>query len=478
MLEFLAWGQYPRVAVTLLLTLCILVQTTAWIVSAYRRPRTRAMVFESLLELFVLLQVFSFSLMQGHLLHAHGMALGLPAGNAAFRVGVMAAVALAALWLAFSRKRPAALAVVPACAVALPVAERLGGGAYPWLYVGALFVLLARGAVLCAARYKTVSTSLSALSVKNAVDTLPSGMLLCEPDGHIVLINKRMQRLMLTLTGAVQRDGVYFYMLLAQGAYRPGYEEGELDGKAVCLLPDETVWMFSKAETTVRRKTYVQISAVDVTQRWRLTQALKAQNSQLLQKSEEIKAAIASLDALSREKETQAAKMRAHDILGNRLALILRTLDKAQAPDSELLLSLAQGLLGELGAERLAPSPMEELARLQKTFGVIGVAVRHEGTLPEDPEKSGLFVQIIQEGVTNAVRHGFATEILIQTWADKGVYHLEMTNNGHAPPGEITPGGGIGGMRRKVEPYGGTVSIAAIPCFTLFATLPGGAGNV
>ena len=51
-------------------------------------------------------------------------------------------------------------------------------------------------------------------------------------------------------------------------------------------------------------------------------------------------------------------------------------------------------------------------------------------------------------------------------------HFLEITDNGHSPTGEIAEGGGITGMRKKVELFGGTVAVTTRPRFVLAVTLP------
>lgn len=107
-------------------------------------------------------------------------------------------------------------------------------------------------------------------------------------------------------------------------------------------------------------------------------------------------------------------------------------------------------------------------------FGSIGVDIELDGTLPEDCVKGRLFTDIIRESVTNAVRHGFATKILVQIGFSGGGYHLRITNNGYPPAQPIVEGGGIGGMRKMLEPNGGALKVTAHPHFVLTVDLPGG----
>ena len=142
--------------------------------------------------------------------------------------------------------------------------------------------------------------------------------------------------------------------------------------------------------------------------------------------------------------------------------------------DYELLKSLAKGLLAELEMNQSETKPYDELKNIQQIFAAISVAVRFEGQLPENEQQACLFVDIIREGSTNAVRHAFATQVDIKVEATDNTYNLTITNNGHKPIAPITPGSGIGVMRKKVNAQGGNLDIRQHPLFTVSVVLPGG----
>ena len=68
--------------------------------------------------------------------------------------------------------------------------------------------------------------------------------------------------------------------------------------------------------------------------------------------------------------------------------------------------------------------------------------------------------RIIQEALTNAVRHGHASSVSIQLWSDQKVLRLYILDNGRGAE-QIIKGIGLLGMEERVIPYGGTVEISA-----------------
>ena len=80
------------------------------------------------------------------------------------------------------------------------------------------------------------------------------------------------------------------------------------------------VWLFVKAEISDKKHPYIQLSAADVTEQWKLTKQLQEQRSVLQKRGDELKEMIENVQELCREEETLRIKSHFHDILGQRLA--------------------------------------------------------------------------------------------------------------------------------------------------------------
>lgn len=287
------------------------------------------------------------------------------------------------------------------------------------------------------------------------------------------MINKQMQRLMMDIVGKIIRNGRQFYGLLTRGDIDPRCSITWIEDHCVVILPDGSAWKFTMAELPVKRKKYIQLTATEITEQWKLATRLQPQNEALMQRQSELTEMIGNLHVLSREREMQNAKMRAHDILGGRLTLLLHTMRSDQTPDYALLRSMSQSLLDDLMEAQSGPEPQDVFDMLKHTFRYIGVEIDITGHLPADNEKGQAFADIAREAIANAVRHGLATQVHIHMDNSDGNYQLKITDNGH-PPITFIEGGGIGGMRQKVESFGGTLHIVNTPRFILSVALPGG----
>ena len=117
---------------------------------------------------------------------------------------------------------------------------------------------------------------------------------------------------------------------------------------------------------------------------------------------------------------------------------------------------------------------MNKLLSLKNVFKAINVDIKFEGVIPIDKKTANLLIDLIRESTTNAVRHGFASEIEVNLDTKDKYYKLSISNNGYSPKDKITYGSGIKEMKRKVVEMGGNFDIVQKPIFKLIAIIPGG----
>lgn len=184
---------------------------------------------------------------------------------------------------------------------------------------------------------------------------------------------------MYIICGRAQRNGNRFYETLRAGVLPSGCERAECEGQPVCLLPDNSAWMFIRTELQIKNKTCIQLHAADITERWALAAQLRAQESELMRHSEELKDTMASLHILCREREIQRVKTRAHDILGGRLTILIHALRSGRTQD--LLHINLEDLLRALQGDG-TDAPQNQWEALCRAYVSIGVELCLDGALP------------------------------------------------------------------------------------------------
>jgi signal transduction histidine kinase len=98
-----------------------------------------------------------------------------------------------------------------------------------------------------------------------------------------------------------------------------------------------------------------------------------------------------------------------------------------------------------------------------------------EGIAVELPTGHDLCLyRTVQEGLTNAFRHGHATRARVRLRFLPDVLIAAVEDNGRTPPPNHKPGLGIVGLRERAEVLGGQVQAGAAPTggFVLQLTLP------
>ena len=470
MAEFYRMPHWLLTGLVMVLALCIVLQTRA-VSYSIRRLRTGwVRRVETGMECAILAALFLFAALLAQV--QYGLFCGFLAPSAygfarqlvfllVAVLGTTAAVGMELIWPFFA---------VGGAAVLLPLTEAVTGPAYPFFFLGGVLFFLIRSVHICLLRRRELHTQISFVSVKEAIDTLHTGLLLFRPKGDILLCNRRMDMLAQQMTEQPLQNGRAFEALLASGPLCGGCVREVLGGQQVFRLPDATVWSISAYDIPMGRRTLILLTADDVTEHWDAVTFLARQNQTLEQRGQELRSTIAHLQAICEAEEIARSKARVHDLLGQRISLLLRALRDDRQMDESLLLDFARNLLTALREDR-TPSPAHRLEMLRETFQGMEVSVEFQGALPEDGAVADSFAEIAVECVTNAVRHGYATRIHFHLFHND-CWRMTVTDNGLPPAGSIREGGGIGGMRRRVRQLGGRMELYTVPRFRIELSVP------
>ena len=393
-----------------------------------------------------------------------------PGGYRAARYVIFAALTAVSLLCAWGRVRLSLLLAPLAALFTIPAAENL-----PFflpLAVAALLFWVLRSTLCLLYQMELCSSRLSALSIKEALDRLDSGILYCRKDGRVILQNELMQELMTTLAGGRQADGKVFYENLVAGRVMPNCRKITTEKQAIYQLPDKRVWSFSVTRMDTRWQKKVLLLASDVTEWWTASRDLKEKTELLQQKNAELRSVLQNLDQICRTEAVIQTKGRVHDVLGQSISMLLRAMREHREPDELLLRSFADGLPKEL--KEVTADGGYSLDTLAKVFETLGVRVHVDGWLPEQELLARTFYEIAVEAVTNAVRHGYAADVFITLVREHGSYVMEITNRGMMPEQPLKEGGGLREMREKIAQLGGSFYYEINDQFCIHAELPEG----
>ncbi len=185
----------------------------------------------------------------------------------------------------------------------------------PWLFYAGLEVLIG-ALLLIGSRDNMVYTnsSLTSETIRQAVDLLPEGIVICSRDGTVRLSNLKMNDLAKALSGDLLVDGRRLWSIVVD----TGKEQG---GKYLVRLPSKEVWLFEKENFTADEQIYTQITAADVTERYRIIDELADKNEHLLDIRRRMKAVTDLSGDMFVAQEEADARAALHNQLGQVLLM-------------------------------------------------------------------------------------------------------------------------------------------------------------
>ena len=195
--------------------------------------------------------------------------------------------------------------------------------------------------------------------------------------------------------------------------------------------------------------------------------------------------ALAEGTARAREEEARRIAHELHDEAGQLLASVHIALDElvAQVPEHSealrrihALLDRVEGQLRRLSRE-LRPTILDDLGLgpavewlAQGAAERTGVSIAVDAAIRRLPSamETALY-RIVQEAVTNAVRHAGARNIEIRVWQEDATVHAAVRDDGRGFDAEVTMarrgerGLGLIGMRERVDALGGRFTLHSAP---------------
>lgn len=350
-------------------------------------------------------------------------------------------------------------------------------------------------------------THITDASIKEAVDSLPSGIIIYNRNGKLKLKNTTMENISFSITGDSLLNGLRFEEAVFAGnitnstdcipaetknSSSGGILQNESDkrvkpelilgegtdsaanSRKILTLPDGTIQSFNKSVISYGSHTYNMLTASDVTEEYVRTkildkkrEAVRSLNSRLNEYNRNILSVITAREILN-------AKIKIHDELGAGLLQIKNYLQNGgNAEERELIKKRITGNIGYLKEESETENS-DEYKLIITTAASLGVTITIDGVLPDTQPYKHILATALHECFTNTLRYAKGNRLTINLNESDGSLHAELTNNGLPPQNEIIEKGGLSSLRNLTEQAGGTMRIQSFPAFTLFIDLPKG----
>ncbi len=364
----------------------------------------------------------------------------------------------------------AVLAVI----LTLPISAELLQLGYIVFLLISILILFYRSINIIKKTLHRQKNELNAFSVMEGLNTLPCGVLFCDLSGYVFLINEKMSQLAIKYMDTQPKNGLLFWDNLqsfkSDSVYRQ-IVEGD-----ILLRTSIGAWRFRKQQFTSGGVEYIEITAIDVRESIGAFYALEEENKKLASQSKEIEKLTENMEALRREREYSLIRSRVHDVLGQRLTAMQRIIQGDVEPDYDMLLLLSQDAIEQI-KHRKGGNAKELFEEIYQYFYKIGLEIELLNPLPKEEQIAFLFLSVLREASTNAIKHAAATKVYCKINDNGKTYRMEITNNGHGPKKGLVEGGGLFGIRSRVENAGGVLKVEVIPEFSLIITIDRGNDN-
>lgn len=326
----------------------------------------------------------------------------------------------------------------------------------------------------------------SAKMIKKAIDSYPGGICFSALDGRVILVNEKMNQLVLELTGHTILNAKTAWEELTNFA-----NNGKAEKLTQSWLPKDTnngdegiqqqlffrfsdglIWRF---EMKFLDSNTVQVEAAEITELYRLSEELYENTIRLQEMQKRQKALLDSIVEVNLNKEILAAKMHIHDELGHCLLATTKAITEDRlAENADVLRENWNSAIHDFSnISTVWTVPDSSLqSELMQVAELIGCKVIFSGKQPTQRKALQLLYAAIREALTNAVRHADATELTVKIKQDKQRYHIEISDNGGVSVSSITEGNGLSALRQRLEQEGATLKVLCDNSVSLLVDIP------
>ena len=324
----------------------------------------------------------------------------------------------------------------------------------------------------------------SAKMIKKAIDSYPGGICFSALDGRVILVNEKMNKLMLELTGhTILNEKAAWEELtnfanngkaekLTQSWLPKDPDKESIHQQLFFRFSDSSVWRF---ELRFLASNTVQIEAAEITELYRLSEELYENTIRLQDMQKRQKALLDGIVEVNLNKEILTAKMHIHDELGHCLLATTKAItEDSLAENADTLRKSWNSTIQDFSnISTVWTVPDSSLQpELMQVAELIGCKVVFLGEQPKSRKALQLLYAAVREALTNAVRHADATELTVKIEQNEQSYHIEISNNGSVAVSSITEGNGLSTLRQRLEQEGASLKVRCNGSVSLLVDIP------
>ena len=271
----------------------------------------------------------------------------------------------------------------------------------PWLVYGFLEMVSAVILVFCFQeyiRYKTGTVTYSA--IRQSMDLLPEGICIGTEDGTVLLANMKMNALCREITGERLSDSHQLWMELEKNGSAQG------SGRLI-HTPHGEAWLFTSEPLSLDGKVYERTSAVDVTEKDRITEELREKNVRLQTIQRRMKEAAELSGEMFIKQEEANARSALHNELGQVLLAGRYSIEHPESTNRAFVAMMTRQMNRFLLGESKAPvtKPEDEWLQAIHMAGRVGGNGERQGDPPKERTARILLAAAGRECASDTGKH-------------------------------------------------------------------------
>lgn len=312
-------------------------------------------------------------------------------------------------------------------------------------------------------------SSLTAMSVKDALSRISSSLCFYEESGRILLLNEQIDSDCKTLTGERLYDGNKFWSKLCDGDFSEATTIAENGENVIVEFSNGKATCYKRILHELDGKTVYEITGSDISRELELKKELEEKNESLHRMNLRLHKYGEIVEEVTKERETLSTRVKVHGNLGSLILRTKKALNQGEF-DRKTLISEWNDIM-----KLVFDSDDEEdkFSESDKTASSVGVGIFYQGKRPpKGSTAEKIFASAVFECVVNTARHADGSELYAKMTESEKEYSIVLTNNGKTPSGEIKEGGGLSSLRTMTENAGGEMIVESQPSFVLAIKIP------
>ena len=309
---------------------------------------------------------------------------------------------------------------------------------------------------------------ISAMSVKEAIDRLPTGILIYTKKGSTLMMNETAIGLCRDLFGTVVVDVTQVYERLKERS------DASLAGKDSGLTIRDSrgrIFEIRKKNIEIEGTELTELTTVDISRECELTEELKKRQDRARVLNARLKNLMATIEYVTMNRELLKLKTELHNNIGQCILTAKRCVVTPGSVDKEHMIRFWKQNIRHLIDD--SPEEWEQpYYVISKEADRLGIKLDLIGELPTEQKLIPIVDAAVSVHIGNTLKHADGTEATIAVRTTGESYVISFTNNGKQPEEEIREGGGLTNLRNEVENAGGSMEIRSVPAYELKIILP------